>query len=206
MPSPGLFSDSDLQAIRAAVAAAEAGTSGEIVPYVVGESDEYGGAAWKGAAFGALLGGLAGWAVHRWGGFWGTNLFAWMVLPPAAGAALGWLAGGELLDLRTRRRAAAAFLEEEVFRTRHRTGILLFVSLFERRVVVLGDAGVNAKVEPGEWDEVVRLAVEGIRQGRPGEGLAAAIAACGRLLARPGLERLPDDTDELPDELRRRET
>jgi putative membrane protein len=140
-----------------------------------------------------------------------------MVLPPAAGAALGylavlvpalrrWLAGDDLLDLRTRRRAEAAFLEEEVFRTRDRTGILLFVSLFEHRVVVLGDSGINARVAPGEWDEVVRLAVEGIRRGRPGEGLAAAIAACGRLLARPGLERLPDDTDELPDELRRRDS
>lgn len=217
MPGTGPFSDSDLEAIRAAVAEAEAGTAGEIVPYVVDASDEYPDAAWKGAAFGALAGALAGWAVHRWGGFWGTHLFAWMVLPPAGGAALGflaaliptlrrWLAGDEVLDLRTRRGAEAAFLEEEVFRTRDRTGILLFVSLFEHRVVVLGDTGINARVAPTEWDEVVRLAVLGIRRGRAGEGLVAAIQACGRLLARQGVARRPDDTDELPDALRRRDT
>lgn len=217
MPAPIPFSDSDLEAIRVAVAEAEKGTSGEIVPYVVDASDEYLGAAWKGAAFGALLGALAGWAVHRWGGFWGTHLFAWMVLPPAGGAALGylaallpalrrWLAGPELLELRTRRRAEAAFLEEEVFRTRDRTGILIFVSLFEHRVVVLGDSGINSKVEPREWDEVVRLAVAGIRRGRPGEALAEAVRACGVLLARQGVARRPDDSDELADELRRRES
>ena len=39
--------------------------------------------------------------------------------------------------------AMAAFVEEEVFSTRDRTGILLFLSLFEHRVVVLGDSGIN---------------------------------------------------------------
>ena len=40
--------------------------------------------------------------------------------------------------------------EEEVFSTEDRTGILLLLSLFEHRVVVLGDAGIKAKVGEGE--------------------------------------------------------
>ena len=214
MPAPAPFTDADLAAIRAAVATAEAGTSGEIVPYVVAASDEYESATWKGAVFGALTGSLAGWAVHRWGGLWGTHLLFWMLLPSLGGAALGFLAaallppirrtlaGAELLDLRTRRRAQIAFLEEEVFETRERTGILLFLSLFERRVVVLGDAGINRKVQPAEWDGVVGLAVAGLRRGRPGDAVVAAVEECGRLLARRGVERRGDDFDELADDLR----
>src|SRR6202040_61824 len=127
--APSGFSASDLEAVRQAVAAAEAESSGEIVPYGVPASDPYPDAAWKGAAFGAMTAALAAWAVHRWAGFWGGQLLFWMVLPPAAGGALAllavplaralrrWLAGAELIERRTRQRAAAAFVEQEVFRT-----------------------------------------------------------------------------------------
>src|SRR5918911_1382748 len=86
------FSDADSAAVRDAVAAAERGTSGEIVPYVVPASDDYASATWKGAALGALAAALAAWALHRGLDLWGASRFLWMVLPPAAGAALGYLA------------------------------------------------------------------------------------------------------------------
>src|SRR3954454_4338682 len=131
-----LFSQADLDAIQTAVRAAEARTSGEIVPYVVERSDEYQNAIWKGAALGALLGPMAALALYRWSDVWGIPLGIWIALPAPVGGAIGyllslldpvrrWMAGEETLDLRARRRAAVAFLEQEVFRTRHRTGILL---------------------------------------------------------------------------------
>jgi putative membrane protein len=219
MSTPALpFSDSDLAAIRAAVEEAEKLTSGEIVPLVVTESDDYASAVWKGATLGALAASLAAWALYHWGGFWGDQLFLWMVVPTVAGASLGFflsgtvaplkrlLAGPELIELRTRRRASLAFLEEEVFQTRDRTGILLFVSLFEHRAIVLGDSGIHRQVEEGEWDGVVRLVVDGVRSGRPGEGLVAAIRECGDLLKRHGVEIQPADVDELGNELRRRDS
>jgi putative membrane protein len=215
MPSL-LFSEADLAAVRGAVAAAEKGTSGEIVPYVVPASDEYAGAVWKGATLGALAGALAAWALHRWGDLWGASRFLWMVVPPAAGAALGYLAahlgplrrflaGHHAIERRVQERAAAAFLEQEVFRTRDRTGILLFLSLFERRVVVLGDSGIHQQVKPGEWDVVVRHVVSGLGgsgAGNPTAALVAAIRECGEILARHGLPPRPDDADELPNDLR----
>lgn len=220
--APSGFSASDLEAVRQAVVAAEAESSGEIVPYVVPASDPYPDAAWKGAAFGAMAAALAAWAVHRWAGFWGGGeLLFWMVLPPAAGGALAllavhlapalrrWLAGAELIDRRTRQRAAAAFVEQEVFRTAGRTGILIFLSLFERRVVVLADSGIHARVADGEWDAMVARIVEGIRRGDPGEALAAAIRDCGDLLVRHGLRhpagREGELGDHLADELRQGE-
>jgi putative membrane protein len=210
-----LFSAADLAAVRTAVSDAEAATSGEIVPFVVPASDLYLSAVWKGTALGALLSPLAALAMFRYGGFWGGSLSFWIALPAAAGAAVGhlltvlvppvkrWLAGREMLTARVHQRATLAFLEEEVFHTRERTGILLFVSLFERRVVVLGDTGINRQVETAHWNEVVDVVTVGLAAGHPGAALVAGIKKCGELLTRFGVAVRPDDRNELSDELRR---
>ncbi|MEA2559378.1 MAG: putative rane protein [Acidobacteriota bacterium] len=204
----------ELEAIRAAVAEAEQKTSGEIVPYLVEESDGYSSALWKGTALGAFAGALVAEAIYFLGNFWGGMIPLWIALPAAAGGAVGfllaayvpavklWMAGDGLLDLRTRQRAEMAFLEEEVFRTRDRTGILLFLSLFEHRVVVIGDSGINQQVEQGQWDGIVKTVAAGIRAGRSGEALIEGIRQCGELLERHGVAIQPDDRDELSNELR----
>jgi len=210
-----LFTQADLDAIQTAVREAEERTSGEIVPYAVDRSDEYATAAWKGAALGALLGPMVALAIHRWSDLWGIPLAVWMAVPAPLGGALGylladllrpvkrWMVGAAVLDVRTRRRAAVAFLDQEVFNTRDRTGILLFLSLFERRVVLLADAGIHQKVKEGEWEAITSRLAAGIRQARPGPALVEAIRACGELLERHQVERRPDDRDELANELRR---
>jgi putative membrane protein len=207
------FSPADLKEIEAAVQEAEARTAGEIVPYAVSHSDHYEAAAWKGATLGAFLAVAAAAATYQLGGFWGGFILAWILLPPLAGGALGfataalirplrlWLAGPAAVDHHVRQRATAAFVENEVFRTRERTGVLIFLSLLERRVVVLGDSGISARVEQQEWDAVVAGIVEGIRSGQPGRALAGGIRRCGELLARRGVAVRPDDADELPDQL-----
>lgn len=219
MYDQNLFTEADLEAVRAAVREAEAGTSGEIVPYVVPASDAYLSAVWKGTAFGALCGPLLAMAAFRLGGGfwgWGGGVSLWLPAAAAIAAAGGgyllatyvpavkrWLAGPGMLDARVRQRAGLAFVSEEVFKTRERTGILLFVSLFEHRVVVLGDSGINRQVETEHWEGVVATVVEGIRAGRPGAALAAGIRQCGELLARFGVAIRPDDSNELADDLRR---
>lgn len=210
------LSAAELEQVQAAVAAAERRTSGEIVPYVVGACDDYADAAWKGAVLTAVgaaaAAAVAFWLLDVWGG-----LERWLLVAVVLGAAGGWLAARLVaplrrllvptaeLDLRARRRAMVAFLEEEVFDTRERTGILLFVALFERRVVVLGDAGINRAVEQRAWDGIVTDLRAGIRRGQLGDALVRAIAACGRLLEEHEVEIRPDDVDELPDAPRIRE-
>ena len=216
MPVKPLFSQQDLEAVRQAVAAAEGATSGEIVPFVVDASDAYEGALWKGTALGALGAAVLTAVAHFALGAWGGGAL-WIGLPPAAGGALGFLltafvpavkralVPADVIERRVRRRAAVAFVEEEVFRTEDRTGILLLLSLFERRVVVLGDSGINARVAEEEWRAITGAIAAGIRDGRPGEALIEGIGACGRLLARRGVEIRPDDRNELRDDLRRRD-
>jgi putative membrane protein len=207
------FSDSDRAAIAAEVRAAEQASGGEIVVFVCPACDDYTHAAWKGGALGAV--GAAGLAalVHWAGGFWGFDP-AWLGLPALAGAALGlllpprwaaarrWLASPEVMRRRARARAAEAFLEAEVFDTRDRTGILLFLALFEREVVVLADSGIDAKVQPGVWDEVARSIAAAMHEGRQSAGLLAGVRRCGEILAGHGVARRSDDRDELSNELR----
>ena len=214
-----LFTDDERERIRQAVAEAETRTAGEIVPYVVRQSGDYDVATWRAASALAVLAGIgalaAAWLNDGWG--WGWLYSAWalalvMTGGGVAGALLTLLdpvrrafAGAELLDVTVHRRSAVAFLEEEVFDTRDRTGILLFVSLFEHRIEVVGDVGINAKVEQGEWEEVVALIRNGVVGRSLADGLVAAIARCGDLLHRRGVAVRPDDTDELPDDVRVRD-
>ncbi len=113
-----------------------------------------------------------------------------------------WLIPNAIEQQRVDERAALAFLSEEVFRTRERTGILILVSLLAHRVAVLGDAGINARVEKKEWDDVVKLVVDGMKRGTPADGLVNAIARCGSILEQHGVEIRSDDTNELGDGLR----
>src|SRR5206468_3238135 len=67
--------------------------------------------------------------------------------------------------------------------TRERTGILVFVSLFERRVVVLGDAGIHAKVGDEHWQRTRDAILGGIARGSLADGLVEGVRACGQELA-----------------------
>lgn len=210
------FTVADLESIRRATAAAEQQTSGEIVPYVVERILDHDQARWCGAALGALAAALLAGVVHAAGGLWGGAGVLWITLPALAGAATGYVLGGlpaaarrlipaDTLDRLARLRAEAAFLEEEVFRTRDRTGILILLALAEHRAVILADEGINRVVAEGVWDGVVADLVAGLRAGRGPAALEAAILRCGSILADHRVIPRPDDADELDDRPRLRE-
>jgi putative membrane protein len=209
-----IFPESDRERIQRAVQQAERGTGGEIVPVVVARSDGYYETAWRCAAFGGAIALLALAVAQRFSGFWmplgltGVALVA-IIAAAAIGAAVAFIpsltrifSSQALQTRRTAQRAMEAFVSEEVFNTRERTGILIFLSLLERRVVILGDSGINSKVAQGEWEGVVSTITAGIRSGRPADAVIEAIGACGELLAHHGVALPPDDTNELGDSLR----
>lgn len=216
MPQPvsSMFSAADHERIASAVRQAETKTSGEIVPYVVGQSDSYEEAEWR---CGALLGAatLAAFSIiYSYTSIWLPLSVAELVIAALLAGGLGVIlpkmvpalkrlfAGAALMERRVGQRAAEAFVSEEVFKTRDRTGILVFLSILEHKVLVLGDSGINAKVKPEDWNDVVNRIVSGIRSGKPAEGLIDGITQCGVLLQRHGVAIRQDDTDELPDSLR----
>ena len=203
------FSDADLERIGEAARAAEQRTSGEVVAYLVSRVDDHDEAVWKGAALGALAATSVAGLTHLLGGFWGASVVVWLTLPAFVGAAVGYLLATFLpaierllidagsLEQRVRLRAEAAFLDEEVFDTRDRTGILIFIALFEHRAVILADSGIHQKVDKSEWQALVSSLVAGIRSGRTVEALVEIIGKCGDLLEERGVARRPDDVNEL---------
>ena len=214
MDPDGAFTGTDREAVRAAVAAVEKETGGEVVPYVVGRCGDYRAACWAAAALAASVAAGISALAHDLGGFWGGATLVWVALPvPLAALAAyaltaAWpalrrrLTPAAALDDRVEMRAAAAFLEAEVFATRDRTGVLIFLALLEHRVLILGDSGIAAKVDPAEWKAISDRLAAGIRRGEAAAALVEAIGACGRLLVERGVERRADDVDELHDRLR----
>jgi putative membrane protein len=197
-----LLAPEALAAIEAAVRGAERTTSGEIVPIVVERSDPYadvriGAAALVALALAPLFLELApqrsAWLVP-------TQLCVFAALCWVFGwrTLLGWVAPNPLFAERVHRAASLAFHEAGLVETRERTGILIYVSLLERRVEVLADRGIHQRVPDGTWDAVVERVVRGIQAGAADVGLSDGIRLCGQILAGTFPPR-PDDRNELPD-------
>lgn len=211
-----LFSDADRQRIAHAVETAESTSNGEIVPYVVVRSAPYAAVPWRGGVFGAvaatsiaaLARTLPAAVVPAFHQDVLTVLFVvgWGLLVAVAASRipllLRWTAGQSMMRHAVHQRALQAFVEEEVFATRDRTGILLFVSLLERRVEVLADAGINARVPDDDWHNVTERVRIGIANGQLADGLIDAVQQCGQLFARHGFDPGTDDRNERPDHLR----
>ncbi len=186
-----------------AIAAAERRTVGEIVLVVLDRSDRHPEA--------GLLAGIALAAI-------GVVLLApslpldrplvWLAVEAACGLAGYGLARG-LPDFLRRfvfeKRATGAAHEQALqefhryalHSTKDATGVLVLVSLFERRVVVLGDAGIHARVGESHWHGTAEAVLEGVKRGDLASGLREGIERCADVLA----EHFPSregDRNELP--------
>jgi len=205
------FSAEDLVRITDAVAEAEGKTSAEIVPYIVERSDDYEEALWRaGGLVSSLVLGAFG-VLSAFTGVWlpfGLPTVVAIVLLSGAITMLKvrWIpflrrlfAGKEQMKLRVTRMAKEAFLSEEVFRTKERTGILLFISLLEHEVVVLADTGIADRVAGDRWNSVVDCVLRGVRSGAPANGVIDAVRTMARLLEEHGLVQSINDRNELPD-------
>lgn len=208
------FSDVDLERIKAAVREAESKISGEIVPVIVARSGYYSIANYKGGLFGAAFAFLfvivfdrfvPSMAVYDPLLIFVIVIFIGILTAVAAhfsDAIKRMLIGQQHMDNATRQRAENAFLEEEVFNTRHRTGIMIFISFFEHEVIVMADRGISKVVDQREWDKMVNSLTENIRKGKIVEGLEAALKRCGEILLEKGFHKEADDENELSDDLR----
>ena len=204
----GYANEKDLRDIEEAVARAEKSTAGEIVPMVVRESTLSGHV----SAIGTLL----------------AFAFLMLLLPAAQSLLPGpsWafefgagglsLIIGRLLEMTSfaRRlfttahdravsvvnRAHLEFHETGITLTEGRTGVLIFVSLLERRAVILGDESISAKLDEKTWVEIVDGLLAHMKRGDLRAGFVEAIEKVGAVLARE-FPIQAGDTNELPNSL-----
>ncbi len=206
MQAEKFFTTEEKERIRQAVEAAEKRTSGEIVPTIVAASGRYAEVELGGLIVGLLVG-TAG--AFFWADPWG--LIEMQLAWPPLGAGLGFilcripaikrrLIPKRRIDEAVHVRSLAAFTAHGLHYTRAHTGILILASLLEHRVEVLADRGINEKVQPGTWDEIVKLLTTGLKSGDGCAAFCAAIERCGEILA-THFQRPADDRDELANKL-----
>lgn len=208
------FTEHEKEAIKQAVKEVEKETSGEIVTYFTEQSDSYSYTCWKSAGLFMIMGCLSLitlsllWLLPGWITPFDYALIIIVMgiigffIPYFLGFTRILLASGRYIDERVAMKAKYVFYEEGVYKTADKTGVLIFISYKEKRVVVLGDVGINSKVNSHEWQEVVDFIVLGIKEDRTTEGIVNAIHMCKDLLLKNGFITKPNDTNELSNEIR----
>lgn len=190
--------------IRETVKRAEAGTSGEIAPMLVSESDDYReAAAYAALVMAALLALIVALVIHDTSIWLFIPLTCILYLPLQAvtrrlpSLKLAFTPAARVREV-VQQRAIRAFHEKGLHRTREENGILIFISLLEHKVWILGDRGVNTVIPPERWTALASALASGIREGRMAEALVTTISEAGSILKEHFPHRT-DDSNELPD-------
>ncbi len=198
-----ILSDEDQRRVGAAIKAAEAATSGEIVCVLARASSDYLAYATAWSALAALI---APWILVAATQFSVQRILVAQVLLFTALFVVSSGSGlRHLLVPRRVRRAEAhraameQFMIRGMARKANRAGVLIFVSLAEHYVRIVADDGIADKVDPAVWREAVDALLDHVSDGRIADGFVAAVQKCSAVLSAhfPPGERL----DELPDRI-----
>ncbi|MBI4191783.1 MAG: TPM domain-containing protein [Betaproteobacteria bacterium] len=105
-----------------------------------------------------------------------------------------------LRGLSARQRADAVFSSLRVWDTAHNSGVLIYVQLVDRRIEIVADRGINARVEQQQWDAICRRMEAAFRERRFEHGALKAIEEITALLARhfPPREVNPNELPNRP--------
>ena len=218
------MTDADHDKVSAAITKAEASTAGEIVAVATPVSDSYqdvalhwalvplfavlAWAAWRPTAlewwYDFLLG---GWQPEPTQSQLLTLLMVFAALKfTVALLILKWMPLRLLLTpaatkhRRVRRRAIAIFQAAAAGRTTGRTGILIYLSLAERRAEIIADEAILKVTDDHIWGEAMTELITNVRAGRVGDGIAAAVERVGVVLSEH-FPRSSADLNEIPDKL-----
>ncbi len=210
--------------VSAAIAAAESKSDGEIVAVVAGLSDSYHDVALHWAVV-MMIGTLAifAWQPELLQFWFGLFLGGWRP-EPALGELLTlllvlavakftvallvlkymplrlMLTPAATKTRRVRRRAVAVFKSAAERRTTGRTGILIYLSMGEHRAEIVADEAITKVTTPETWGEAMASLISEVTEGRPGDGIVAAVAEVGAVLTEH-FPRSHTDTNEIPDKL-----
>lgn len=205
--------DQERQELDRRVVEVERKTGAEIVLAVARRCDSYPELPWKAFALGAAVTGLAACARDVVSPSWTSDAAVLLAVGAtlAAGAACALLCvlvpgfariflDRHRAEAETLQYAQSLLLSRNIASTRGRTGILLLVGLFERRVVVLPDAGIAARLDAGAISGIVAVMTSAMRSSGAAGALEAGLARLEKVLpaTKPDLAA---GIDELPNRL-----
>ena len=185
-------------------------TGAQVVLAVIEKSDSYVELPWKAFALGAAGAGLAVVLLDLLQPPWSPSftLFVAVTTTLIGGAVCALLCvalpgfarlflDAHRAEVETRQYAESLFLSREVFATRKRAGILLLVSLFEQRVVVLPDTGLRRRLNEDALQGIISRMTAPLAAGQVGRALEAGLAGLEEVLgagatAASGVDALPN--------------
>jgi putative membrane protein len=218
------LSDADREKVGAAIAKAEASSNGEIVAVATPISDPYHDVALHWAVAVMILALAASAWRPDWLQFWYDRILGGWHVEPTLGELLTFLMVAAVLKFtvallilkymplrlaltpgatkhrRVRRRAITIFKAAAERRTAGRTGVLIYLSLAERRAEIVADAAITQATTPETWGEAMAALLVDVKHGRPADGICAAVERIGAVLAEH-FPHTPGDTNEIPDAL-----
>lgn len=204
------LSETEKNSVMTAVSQLENQTSGELVPMIVSTSGNYGEYSIIGAlALSMPLAVINAYLINWW--YYDqidTLLFFFIFFLPLFVLfflILNYMpclkrlfVPKDVMEEEVRETAASAFFTQGLHNTKNASGVLLYISVFERRVWIMADSGINSRLPEGTWDGIVADLIKGLKQKKNGEVIVTAINRIGELL----ISNFPangDSTNELPD-------
>lgn len=79
-------------------------------------------------------------------------------------------------------RATFIFKKLKMHKTALRNGVLIYLSVQDRKFAILGDVGINIKVPEGFWDQIKDLMISHFAKGEITTGLSEGILMIGEKL------------------------
>jgi putative membrane protein len=210
-----ILSSHDRDQLNRHIAGVEKRTDTQIILAVIRRSDSYAEVPWKAFALGASIAGLLAFALN-------LPLVYWVSRTTVLVAVLATIAGGmipALLSLfvpgfarfflsahraeqEVLQYAESLFLSKELFATDKRTGILLLVSLFERKVFLLPDKGIGNRLTGDDIQHIMGSMAMPLKQNKVGQALEEGLSGLSKILEAKGPVKMQDSKDnQLPNEI-----
>ncbi|MBC7427043.1 MAG: TPM domain-containing protein [Bacteriovorax sp.] len=182
------ISNRDRDQIKQLITEAEEKSNSELIPMIVGHSDLYPAAQFRAAIIVSFIFsvGLYLSPLSIINPIW----FLWIQIP---GLLLGYTLGclptftrylitKREVEYEVTQRAIEAFFDHNLHTTEKHNGVLIFISIMERKIKIITDVGVKAKVDQKVWDEIVGDFTSGVRNGEFVEALKNTIIAAASVL------------------------
>lgn len=183
-----MISRNDREEIKSLITETEKRSNSELVPMIVESSDIYPAAHWRAAIIVSFLFSLALYFSPL--AIINPIYFLWIQIP---GLFLGYWMGNiravtrllitkEEIEFEVTQRAIEAFYEHNLHYTEKHNGVLIFISLMERKIKIITDVGVKQKIEQKIWDDIIADFTEDVRNGTLISALHNSIMAAGNVL------------------------
>lgn len=208
------FTAQEQTRIEQTIARIESQTGVQVLAAVIGKADAYPEVPWKAFALGASLSALVlvvqafldpPWIVPLHAALFGVTVLGSGAVAALAAMSLPSLARRLVPPARREAEvlqyAQAFFLDHEVFGTRGRTGILVLMSLFERRVVILPDSGIAGRLSQQALGGIVTRMTPHLARGARCQALLEGLGALEDALLAVGFTEAPGTPDEIAAEL-----